>query len=331
MLLTRAQKFIALIFILNVPYLMASEDEKDDQKKDFYHFNLDLTYNSLARSIVGHENLVESKINDVLNGSFAVTFFPGDYNIKLGLSKSISDTVDSGLYNPLNHDDDVTNFSFSVSPYYDKDYGGLALFYTSVEQNSQYKNKTNDPMGLYKYSNTGLNLVQVAPSLPAGDSYQSKEEVSYLGVKYLLPESKFLPKGANIYHSIMDRTIVYLARFSGTATEYFDTSNGNFRLLHVSDKGKLYGFGIQRSLDDLPLNKFSLDLLQISKGGFTGFPDIDLSEFTIGVTYRAENWYVKLVALKYIAHQFKASFDNKDLLVPIQSDILGSIHIGYSF
>jgi len=296
------------------------------QFKEKYPFVLDfeVSHSTLSRTISGSSDDVESEVKDVTYGTITATLFPDTYDIELSYSHALAQNLDSDLYNPLGHDDDANHFSISMIPYYNKKYGGLGVFYVRSEQNSQFKNKNSANLGLYQYIEpaTGPTVQQIpgTDKLVTNQSYQAKEKFSYLGLKYLLPTFEYLPKGANVFYSRMDRNSVYFANFA----------NEN-RLLHMSDKGNMYGFGLQRSLDELPENRLSLHLVQLSKGKFSKFPDIDLSEYTAGVTYKAENWYVKTDALLYVAEAFSADFGGSTLTVPKHSDLMWTFHLGTSF
>jgi len=293
-------------------------------KKVPYVIDLELSHTMLDRKISGNADKVESQVKDVTYGTISATLFPDTYDIELSYSQSLKQDLDSNLYNPFNHDDDAKHFSFSMIPYYHKTYGGVGIFYTKFEQNSQYKNKVDAPLGLYRYDqSTATPTVQQfvgTDKLVKDQSYQAKEKFSYLGLKYLLPEYKYLPKGTNIFYSKMDRDSVYYSTFANED-----------RLLHMSGDGRMFGIGLQRSIDELPENKFSLHLVQLSQGKFTDFPDIDLTEYTAGVTYKAKDWYLKVEGLVYTAESFSSDFGGSTLEVYEHRDISGSVHIGTSF
>ena len=136
----------------------------------------------------------------------------------------------------------------------------------------------------------------------------------------MLPEYEYLPKGTNVYYSRMDRTTVY-----------YGTWGMVDHLIYVSGRGDLYGFGLQRELHELPKNKLSLDLLQISKGGFSSFPDLDLYELSLGATYMRDSFYVKAFGLVYVADEFSALLDDQELFIPRQTDTLINVKVGMSF
>jgi hypothetical protein len=208
-------------------------------------------------------------------------------------------------------------------PYYNEVYGGLGIFYTESEQNGQYKNKTDKTMRLSEYFITDrIRFRQIAgtETLKPNQSFQSKEKFSYLGIKYLLPSYEYLPKGANIFYSKMDRDSVY-----------FGTVGTGNHLIRVSNDGEMYGIGLQRSMDELPVGKISLHLLQLSKGKFDGFPSIKLSEYTAGVTYKAKDWYLKVDGLIYVAEEFSHKFTKVSLDVPKHTDVMATVHLGTSF
>jgi hypothetical protein len=257
-------------------------------------------------------------VDDILHLKATLTLLPETYNMTLGLAKNITQNVRNDLYNPNNYDSDVYHLNIAATPWYHETYGSIGLFYTAFEQNSRFINKTDHAIGPYKYD--GKTLTWVAAAVPAGKSYQTKEKASYLGIKYLLPRSEWFPKGANIYYSTMDRSTVYYATttWSGTQTD---------RILHISDTGVLYGLGLQRALHELPEKSLSLDLLQISKGGFGSYPRISLSEYTAGATYRGKGWYLKGIMLLYVVEEYS----NGALFVPRQSDYMTSVHLGMSF
>lgn len=303
------KKFITLFVLVTV---LPAEGE------EMYRVDLETVYVNMTRTIANGGTDVESKVDDVLHLQGTLTLLPETYGITLSYAKNITKNVESGLYNPNGYDSDVSHLYAAVTPLYHETYGGVGIFYTSSEQNSRFINKTDHAIGPYKYN--GTTLTWVAPAIPAGASYQTKEKASYLGVKYLLPTFSWLPRGANVYCSTMDRSTVYYATttWSGVKTD---------RIVHVADTGVLYGFGLQQALHELPEEKLSLDLVQISKGGFGSFPKIELSEYTAGATYRGKGWYLKGVMLLYVAEEYKK--DN--LHVPRQSDYMGSVHLGMSF
>lgn len=282
-----------------------------------YHVDLETVYVNLTRTIDTGAR-VESKVDDILHLKATLTLLPETYNLTLGYAKNLTENVKDNLYNPNRYDSDVSHLYAAATPWYHERYGGIGIFYTASEQNSRFINKTDHDIGPYKY--IGHTLTAVAPAIPAGASYQTKEKASYLGVKYLLPKSSWLPRGANVYYSTMDRSTVYYA-----TTDWGGMKSD--RIVHVSDTGVLYGFGLQRALHELPEEKLSLDLVQISKGGFGSFPKIELSEYTAGATYRGRGWYLKGVMLLYVAE----AYSKEGLHVPRQSDYMGSIHLGMSF
>ena len=292
---------------------------------DYVDITLATSYVSLNRDISGASDKVDAKVFPIFSATIGAVFFPGKYDLKLSYTHNITDSVDSGLYNPLNYNDSVSTIEVSVIPYYHKRYGGIGLFYTDAQQNAKYTNKTNTPMPLTTYdwtdaTHTRWGLVPISPDVPSGSSYQSKETFSYLGIKYMLPEYAYLPKGVNFYYSIMDRTTVY-----------YGTWGAVDNLIYISGKGNLYGFGLMRELHELPKNKLSLDLLQISKGSFTDFPNLDLYELSLGATYKRNSFYLKAFALVYIADTFTALLDNKKLFIPRQTDTLVNVKVGVTF
>ena len=304
----------------------ASTDEPTTSSwTDYVDVSLAASYVSLNRNISDAGDKVDSKVFPIFSATFGVVFFPGEYDLKLSYTHNITDSVDNGMYNPHDYDDSVSSIEISVIPYYHKRYGGIGLFYTDAEQNAKYTNKTDKSMPISMYdwtdaTHTSWGLIPIADDLPSGNSYQSKESFSYLGIKYMLPEYKYLPKGVNLYYSIMDRTTVYYGTWGAEDT-----------LIYISGKGNLYGFGLLRELHELPKNKLSLDLLQISKGSFSGFPNLDLYEFSLGSTYKRDSFYIKAFALVYIADEFNALLDNKKLFIPRQTDTLINVKIGVTF
>lgn len=311
-------KMKTLVMWLIVWSVAVCADEGQGMLHDTYAVDLETVYVNMTRSIDNGATDVESKVDDILHLKMTLTLFPKTYNITLGYAKNITENVDNDLYNPNGYDSDVSHIYVAATPWYHESYGGLGLFYTSSDQNSRFVNKTDHDIGPYKYK--GKTLTWAAPAIPSGESYQTKEKASYLGVKYLIPQLSWLPKGANVYYSTMDRSTVYYAAttWNGTKTD---------RILHLSDTGALYGFGLQRSLHELPREHLSLDLVQISKGAFGSFPKIELSEYTAGATYRGRGWYLKGVMLLYVAEEYA----NGGLYVPRQSDYMTSIHLGMSF
>ncbi len=284
----------------------------------WYALDIESSYVNLTRTIDNGATAVRSEVDDVLHLKTTLTLWPQTYNLTLSLSKNLTKNVEEGLYNPNGYDSSVTHYYAAATPWYHPEYGGLGVFYTHAEQNSRIINGTDHAIGPYTY--VGQTLTAVAPEMPSGARYQTKEKASYLGVKYLLPEISWLPKGANVYYSTMDRSTVYYATttWSGVATD---------RIIHLDDTGVLYGFGLQRALHELPQNALSLDLVQLSKGSFGNFPKIRLSEYTAGATYRGQGWYVKGIVLLYVAEAYRSGA----LSVPRQSDYLTSVHLGISF
>jgi len=288
-----------------------------------YVIDAELSHSMFSRSISGSSDKVESEIKDVTYATISATLFPDTYDIELSYSQSIRQNLDSNLYNPFNYDDDAKHFSISMIPYYHKTYGGLGLFYVKSEQNGQYKNKTDSNMRLSEYFVTDkirFRGIEGTEELKPNQSFQSKEKFSYLGLKYLFPEYEYLPKGANIFYSKMERDSIYFGTV-GTANH----------LIKVSNDGEMYGFGLQRSIDELPEDKISIHQVQLSKGKFEGFPAIKLSEYTLGATYKTKNWYLKADGLIYVAEKFSHKFRTVDLDVPKHTDVMGTLHIGTSF
>ena len=293
--------------------------------KEKYPFvvNVELSQSSMSRSISGSVDKVSSKVKGITYATLSATLFPDTYDIELSYSQSIRQKLDSNLYNPLNYDDDAKHLSISMIPYYNKDYGGVGIFYTESEQNGQYTNLTDSTIRLSEYFFTDrirFRQIDGTEKLKPNQTYQSKEKFSYLGVKYLLPEYKYLPKGTNIFYSKMDRDGIY-----------FGTVGKGQHLIEVSNDGEMYGIGLQRSIDELPEDKISIHLLQLSKGKFNGFPSIKLSEYTAGVTYKAKDWYLKADGLIYVAEKFSHKFTKVTLDVPKHTDVMGTVHIGTSF
>jgi hypothetical protein len=72
-------------------------------------------------------------------------------------------------------------------------------------------------------------------------------------------------------------------------------------------------------------------MLQVSKGKFDGFPDIELEEFSAGLTYKAKSWYLKMDGLIYIAKKFTHQFEIGVLTVPKHTDVIATFHLGTSF
>jgi len=313
---------VSFFFLFSILHAELYENNNSDKN---FTVNVDLFYASLARSIDGFEDRVSSTVNDILQIKMALNIFPKTYDIKLEYSQNLTETVDSNLYNPKGYDETASSLLLSIIPWYDKRYGGLGLFHTYAQQNSHYVNKTASPMALVSYeldnsAMSGWELLSFANDLNSNQSFQSKEEVSYTGFKYLLPKFSYLPNGANIYYSTMDRSTVYFATYDGVN-----------KLIALSGKGELYGFGLQRSFTELPNDQLSLDLIQLSKGGFTGFPAVELSEYTAGVTYKTKKWYIKAVTLMYIVESFSTSLNNKILSIPKQTDIFTSLHFGLRY
>jgi hypothetical protein len=313
-------KALSLFLTLTLAAL-ANETEVHSDKswKDYLLFDVDLSYVTMHRSIDNADNIIDSNVNDILNVSLLATLFPKEYDLQIGYSHNLTNNVDKNLYNPRNYNNNVEHFLISAKPYYNEQYGGLGIFYTMAQQNSSYTNKSGATLMLNEYSGTTMNNTG---TLSANQGYKSKEKASYLGIKYLLPEYKYLPKGANIYYSIMDRTTVYYGRTLNDATDH---------LIYMSGKGNMYGFGLQRELYELPMNELSLDLVQISKGSFSDFPNLDLLEYTAGATYKSEHFYVKAFALVYIAQEFNSNMGGMQLHIPKMTDIMGTIKVGTSF
>ena len=313
-------RIIPLLTLLVAP--MFAEDSFENFRENYpFVIDVELSHAMMERSISSTK--VDSQVKDVTYLTLSATLFPDTYDIEMSYSQGIRQQLDSNLYNPLNHDDDSKHFSVSMIPYYSKEYGGVGIFYTESEQNGQYKNQTDSNIRLSEYFFTDkIRFRQIAGTekLKPNQSYQSKEKFSYLGVKYLLPESEYLPKGTNIFYSKMDRDSLY-----------FGTVGKGNHLIRVSSDGKMYGIGLQRSIDELPEDKISIHLLQLSRGSFNGFPEIDLSEYTAGVTYKAKNWYLKVNGLVYVAEEFSHKFTKVTLDVPKHTDVMGSIHLGTTF
>lgn len=294
-------------------------------------FIVNLKNTSFARNISGEAKNIESSINNISYVSISTILFPETFDLKFKYSQNISGTVNSNLYNPLNHDDKSRHFSISAIPYYHKKYGGVGLFYVKSEQNSQYKNTSNDTMRIAEYIQDSKGIIRFpviagTENLKINQSFQAKEEFSYLGIKYLLPEYQYLPKGANIFYSKMDKNSIY----SGKVYQNNKILHSN--LIRVNNDGEMYGIGLQRSINELPEDELSIHLIQLSKGKFNGFPSIELAEYTAGVTYKAEDWYVKFDGLIYEAKKFSHSFTPTiELKVPKHTDIMGTISIGKVF
>lgn len=317
---------IMTITTLCVLPIFAESALENLKKKVPFVIDVELSHAMMERSIGGSADKVESQVKDVTYATLSATLFPDTYDIEMSYSQSIRQNLDSNLYNPLNNSSNAKHFSISMIPYYHKTYGGLGLFYVESEQNGQYKNKTDSTIRLGHYVVTDgiISFPELAGTdrLKPNQSLQSKEKFSYLGVKYLLPEYEYLPKGANVFYSKMKRDSVYFGTLS---------RNKSNHLIHVSNDGEMYGFGLQRSLDELPVNKISIHQVQLSKGKFTAFPEIDLSEYTVGVTYKAKNWYLKVDGLIYVAEEFTHQFTNTTLDVPKHTDVMGTLHVGTSF
>ena len=315
-------KIIAIITLAIVPVLAENAFEEFRENYPFV-VNVELSHAMMQRSIAGSVDKVESEVKDVTYATLSATLFPDTYDIELSYSQSIRQNLDNNLYNPLSNSDNAKHFSISMIPYYNEIYGGLGIFYTESEQNGQYKNKTDSTMRLSEYFVTDrirFRQIEGTEKLKPNQSFQSKEKFSYLGLKYLLPEYEYLPKGANVFYSKMDRDSVY-----------FGTVGKGNHLIRVSNDGEMYGIGLQRSIDELPEGKISIHLLQLSKGKFDGFPAIDLSEYTAGITYKAKDWYLKADGLIYVAEKFSHKFTTVSLDVPKHTDMMATVHLGTSF
>jgi len=315
--------FLRKLLLLCLFPLFLYSDSNTSFFQEYMKLNIHTAYTYQNRKIDVSKDIIEATVFPVLSASLEIVLLPKTYNLKLAYTRDIIDGVDDNLYNPKGYDDTTSFLELSMIPYYNKDYGGLGIFYTSAQQNSKYTNNANTDMPINKYDmvNGTLPLLPVTTNLPANQSYQSKEKVDYLGIKYMLPTYKYLPKGANIYYSQMDRTTVYYANFA----------NQN-QLIEISGKGKLYGFGLQRELHDIKLDVFSLDLLQFSKGGFSGFPDLELYETSVGGVYKSKNFYIKAFALVYVAKEFSYQFfSSETLTIPQTTDTLLSVKLGTTF
>lgn len=284
-----------------------------------YRFDVNIAYDTLSRSLSGFEDRAKSTVDDVAKVSFGVNFLPDTYNVYVSFSHSLTESIDSGLFNPFGFDDKAKSYHFSMIPWFDKEYGGVGIFFNYAEQNAKFDNRTGSTLAVAQYDGNTSPFVIDVFNVAANQSFQSKESASYLGLKYLLPARDYLPEGFNVYYSTMDRETVYYGDFGGAD-----------KLIHIDDKGKLYGFGIQRELKDLPEDQFSLHLLQISIGGFDGDTPVDLSEYTAGVTYKMKDQFVKLTALIYVVED--TSFDFGTVLrIPKQTDVFASINYGMLF
>jgi len=294
-------------------------------KNDLIFLDADFTYVTLERMIENSSDSVHADVNDIVNVTATATLLPKSYNIQLSLGKNLTDNVDDGLYNPQGYDSNAYHAYFSIAPYYHPKYGGFGLFYTFAQQNSIYSNVSNSPIALSQYavdetSIDNWNLLPFAGALQPNESLQFKEEVSYVGVKYYLPAYSFLPQGTNIFYSQMDRS-----------TLYYGTLGGRDQLILVAGKGQMYGFGLQRELYELPNNRLSVDLVQISKGGFADFPKLELYEASGGVTYKMSNFFMKAFALIYVADEYNAQLNGEALHIPRVTDLLLTMHAGVSF
>ncbi len=292
------------------------------KKEKLFIYDIDLSYHGLSRSISTSSNGLSSSVNDILHINFQATILPESYDIELNYVKNLTNNVDASLYNPQNLDSDTESIYASMIPWYDNTYGGLGVFYSSAQQNSQYFNNSGSAVALVSYTwdssqPSNWNLLSIATDLSSGQGVQVKEKAAYTGFKYLLPQTKYLPKGSNVYYSTMNRSSVYFATFDGVD-----------KLIYLSGTGTMYGLGIQRSLHELPTNELTLDLVQLSKGAFSGFPAVALSEYTAGATYKAENWFIKGLALIYVAEEFSTTLNSKALIIPQQTDIFYSLSFG---
>ncbi len=317
-------RLLTLILTLT-PLLGSSTTLQTPSKNKSFHYAIDLEYDTLSRSIDQSDGKVSSQVNDLLRLKFEMHLLPQTYDIKLSYTRSITDNVNAAAYNPNNYNKETQSYKLIATPYYHKQFGGLALFHTKQEQNSHYTNLTASAMPLVSYQidnskPSGWDLLSFANDLASNQAVQYKEAASYTGFKYLLPQNDYLPKGFNIYYSTMDRSTLYYARYGGVDS-----------LIALSGKGKLYGLGVQRSLHELPNKQLCVDLIQISKGGFSGFPAVKLSEYSAGLAYKSDQWYVKGIALLYVAESFESSLNNKSLITPKQQDIFASLHLGISF
>jgi hypothetical protein len=295
-----------------------------------YVVDVELAHSSLSRNLSASSSLVDSEVKDVTYATLFLTLFPDTYDIELMYSQGLTQDSDS-----------VKHFSISMTPYYHKKYGGLGIFYTSFEQNALYTNKDATDLNSSRYGSdaNGLTLVNIpgVGPLGQGQTLQTEERFTYLGLKYLLPEYKYLPKGANIFYSIMDRQTVYF----GTITPQNPAGDPVTRILHMEGEGKMFGFGLHRSIDELPENKVSLHMLQLSRGNFSDFPKIKLAEYSAGVTYKAKNWYAKVEGLIYIAEEFTTDLNggigiglgngDERLNIPKSTDTLLTFSVGTSF
>lgn len=314
-------KLLVTLILSTLLYAESLNNRFSDQ----FLINLNLSYVVMDRSILGADSVVDSKVNPILNATIGVTLFPSTYNLSLGYTHNITTNVDDNLYNPYQYDDNVEHYFISAKPYYNEKFGGVGIFYTFASQNSSYQNKLSTTMMIGKYGRdwtqpSGWNLVKQYPSIQPQQTFQSKEKASYLGIKYLFPKYKYIPKGSNVFYSIMDRTTVY---YSTLATNHY--------LIYMSGKGKMYGCGLQRELYELPNNQVSLDLVQISQGIFSDFPKIKLNEFSAGLTYKRDNLFVKLFALVYISNSYDATLNSQPLHIPATRDIMATIRFGTSF
>jgi len=330
---------VSLLFLLFSGLVLADDNRTQEQTIDgnftmlepksitstpWYYLSASLSYMKMLRTIDTSETKVSSKIDDVANISLEAIILPEFLNITLNYSRNITPNIDTNMFNPFDYDDSAHHLSASIEPWYDERFGGVAVFYSLTQQNSSYTNETDSNISVRQYelltpTTWGLKTISNA-TLTSKSSIQFKEQASYTGFKYLLPTFDILPKGLNVYYSIMDRTMLYYATYDAVDT-----------LVYVDSAGYLYGIGYQRSLMELEENKLALHLVQVSKGAFQTFPAINLSEYTAGLTYKGSNWYVQAVALIYVSESYTGTIDNKNLVVPTQTDYFLSAYAGISF